>query len=221
MDGDLQDPPEVLPQFVERWREGNDVVYAVRRHRKEGLAQAAGLLRLLPAPERDQRPRHSARQRRLLPDGPQGGGRAQAPARADAVRPGPADFVGFRQVGLAYERAAREAGRPKYTFGALVGWRWTAWSASAATRCGWSPTWVWPRRHGRWSCWSGSSSTPCTTRPRPRGWASTIVVVLFMGSVQLISLGIIGEYIRLIFLEAKGGPTYIVGDYTATARPRP
>jgi dolichol-phosphate mannosyltransferase len=52
-----------------------------------------------------------------------------------------------------------------------------------------------------------------SNRSAPRGWASTIVIVLFMGSVQLISLGIIGEYIRLIFLECKGRPTYVVGAY--------
>ena len=50
------------------------------------------------------------------------------------------------------------------------------------------------------------------SRTGPRGWASTIVVVLFMASVQLFSLGIIGEYIRLIFLEVKRRPTYIVED---------
>jgi polyisoprenyl-phosphate glycosyltransferase len=47
----------------------------------------------------------------------------------------------------------------------------------------------------------------------PRGWASVIVTVLFMGSIQLFSLGILGEYIRLIFLETKRRPTYIVRDY--------
>jgi dolichol-phosphate mannosyltransferase len=51
----------------------------------------------------------------------------------------------------------------------------------------------------------------------PRGWASVIVTVLFMGSIQMIGLGIVGEYLRLIFLESKGRPTYIVGDH----RPRP
>ena len=46
----------------------------------------------------------------------------------------------------------------------------------------------------------------------PRGWASTLVVVLFIGAIQLLSLGIIGEYIRLIFLETKNRPTYIVAE---------
>ena len=56
-----------------------------------------------------------------------------------------------------------------------------------------------------------------TQRTAPRGWASTIVVVLFMGSVQLICLGIIGEYIRLIFVESKGRPLYIVDRYQPAA----
>ncbi len=51
----------------------------------------------------------------------------------------------------------------------------------------------------------------------PRGWASVIVTVLFMGSIQMIGLGIVGEYLRLIFLEAKGRPSYIVGEH----RPHP
>jgi dolichol-phosphate mannosyltransferase len=58
-----------------------------------------------------------------------------------------------------------------------------------------------------------------TNRTTPRGWASLIVVVLFMGSVQLISLGIMGEYIRLIFLESKRRPAYIVDEYRVGSVP--
>ena len=73
----------------------------------------------------------------------------------------------------------------------------------------------------RWRCWSGCSPTPSYHRTAPRGWASTLVIVLFMGSIQLISLGIIGEYIRLIFLETKRRPTYIVRDHRRAAGRRP
>ena len=87
MDGDLQDPPEVIPQFVEQMARG-----LRRRLRRSpasqgGPPEATGLLRLLSGLECDQRPGHPAGQRRLLPDGPARGRRAQAPARADAVRP--------------------------------------------------------------------------------------------------------------------------------------
>ena len=69
---------------------------------------------------------------------------------------------------------------------------------------------------------TSSAPTPAARRNATRSrsvcrfWASTVVVVLFIGAIQLISLGIIGEYIRLIFLEAKRRPTYIVGDYKET-----
>ena len=57
-----------------------------------------------------------------------------------------------------------------------------------------------------------------THRTAPRGWASVIVAVLFMGSMQMIGLGIVGEYVRLIFLEAKGRPTYIVAGRQTSVR---
>ena len=58
-----------------------------------------------------------------------------------------------------------------------------------------------------------------THRTAPRGWASVIVTVLFMGSIQMIGLGIVGEYLRLIFLESKGRPTYIVDEERSLPEP--
>ena len=219
MDGDLQDPPEVIPQFVARWREGYDVVYAVRRHRKEGPLKRARLLRLLPDPERDQRAGHPAGQRRLLPDGPQGGRGPEAPARAKAVRPRAADLRRVPADRPAYERAEREAGTAEVHVPGLVGLAidglvsFSSYPLRLVTYLGLVTAALALVR------WSGCSSTRSPTGPLPRGWASTIVVVLFMGSVQLICLGIIGEYIRLIFLESKGRPFYIVGRYEPAASP--
>jgi dolichol-phosphate mannosyltransferase len=138
------------------------------------------------------------------------------PERARFIR-GLRSFVGFRQVGLEYERSAREAGAPKYTFRAL-----TRLAADGLVSFSGYPlrlltylglvvivialallAWV--------------LVDALNNQSAPRGWASTLVVVLFMGSVQLISLGIIGEYIRLIFLEAKRRPTYIVREARAGA----
>jgi len=213
MDGDLQDPPEVIPQFVERWREGYDVVYAVRQHRKEGPLKRVGyygFYRILNAISDLSIPLDSGDF--CLMDRQVVDVLKQLPETMRFVR-GLRSFAGFRQVGLAYERAAREAGQPKYTFRALVGLAidglvsFSSYPLRAVTYLGFSTIGVslvlllWVLGDGLYN------------RTGPKGWASTIVVVLFMGSVQLISLGIIGEYIRLIFLEAKRRPTYIVGEY--------
>jgi dolichol-phosphate mannosyltransferase len=213
MDGDLQDPPEIIPRLVDRWREGYDVVYAVRQHRKEGPLKRLGyycFYRILNTISDLSMPLDSGdfclMDRRVVDV------LKQLPETARFVR-GLRSFAGFRQVGLPYERAARESGQPKYSFRALVALAinglvsFSSYPLRAVTYLG--------------LCTIGISlvllfwvlGDAFYNRTGPRGWASTIVVVLFMGSVQLISLGIIGEYIRLIFLEAKRRPTYIVGDY--------
>ena len=108
MDGDLQDPPEVIPRFVRLWREGNDVVYAVRQKRKENAVKRLGYFTFYRLLQGDQRDRHPARLGRLLPDGPPGRGGVAEPARAGRFVRGLRTFVGFRQVGLPYERGRRE-----------------------------------------------------------------------------------------------------------------
>jgi polyisoprenyl-phosphate glycosyltransferase len=214
MDGDLQDPPEVIPQFVERWRAGTDVVYAVRRRRKEGAMKRMGyhaFYRILNAISDLDIPLDSGdfclMDRRVV-DALRG-----LPERARFVR-GLRTFVGFRQTGLDYERAAREAGRPKYSLKALVGLavdglvsfssyplRLVTYLGVCAAALALSLV-----------CWVLIEAVT-QIHYLPRGWASLAVIVLFMGAVQLICLGIIGEYIRLIFVEAKRRPTYIVGQY--------
>jgi dolichol-phosphate mannosyltransferase len=220
MDGDLQDPPELIPEFVRLWREGGEVVYAVRRRRKEGPLKRLGystfyrLLRVLsdldiPLDSGDF----------CLLDRAVVSAIKQLPERLRFVR-GLRAFVGFRQVGLPYDRDPRQAGRSKYPFHALmklavdglvsfssyplrlVTYLGIASAAGAALLM----VWVF--------------LDAFRNQTAPRGWASTIVVVLFMGSIQLISLGIIGEYIRLIFLESKGRPTYIVREFRENRRRR-
>ncbi len=146
MDGDLQDPPEVIPQFIDRWREGNDVVYAVRRHRKEGPLKRLGYFafyRVLNAISDLEIPLDSGdfclMDRRVV-DALRG-----LPERMRFVR-GLRTFVGFRQVGLAYERAARRRGGRSIRSAPWWGWPSTAWSASAAIRSAWSTTSASPRR---------------------------------------------------------------------------
>ena len=212
MDGDLQDPPEVLEQFIARWRDGAEVVYAVRTKRKEGLLKRTAygafyrLLRKLsdidiPLDSGD----FGLMDRKVV------NALMALPERQRFVR-GLRCFVGFRQEGLVYERAGREAGAPKYTFKGLVRLAMDGLISFSSAPLN-LITYL-----GLGSCvfalgliaWVMGRAI-IGQRP-PEGWASTMVVVLFFGSVQLLSLGIIGEYLRRIFLEVKGRPTYIVRD---------
>jgi len=219
MDGDLQDPPEVLPQFVAKWREGNEVVYAVRRYRKENLLRRgayATFYRILNAISDLDIPLDSGdfclMDRRVVDL------LKHLPERMRFIR-GLRSFVGFRQVGLPYERAARSSGRSKYTLPRLIGLAldglvsFSSYPLRLVTHVGLATifvamillVWVLRDAFGRQSA--------------PTGWASTIVVVLFMGAVQLFGIGILGEYLRLIFLEVKQRPTYIVQTYQSTGGP--
>jgi polyisoprenyl-phosphate glycosyltransferase len=211
MDGDLQDPPEILWQFVDKWREGFEVVYAVRCNRKESPLKRLGYFafyRVMSAISNLDIPLDSGDF--CLMDRKVVDVLKHLPERMRFVR-GLRSFAGFRQVGLEYERAARERGQPKYTFGALVGLAvdglvsFSSYPLRLVTRLALATilltmvllVWVLVDAFARHSA--------------PAGWASSVVVVLFMGSVELFSLGIICEYIRLIFLEVKQRPTYIVG----------
>jgi polyisoprenyl-phosphate glycosyltransferase len=213
MDGDLQDPPEVLPEFVAKWREGFDVVYAVRRHRQENLLKRisySAFYRILNAISDFDIPLDSGdfclMDRRVVDL------LKHLPEQMRFVR-GLRAFLGFRQVGLDYDRAARAAGRPKYTFRALIGLAldgmisFSSYPLRLVARLGLATiviaimllVWV--------------LSDAFFHHTAPQGWASTVVVVLFMGAVQLFGIGILGEYLRLIFLEVKRRPTYIVRAY--------
>ncbi len=210
MDGDLQDPPEVLDQFIRRWREGYEVVYAIRTQRKEGVFKRAGyflfyrLLRWIsdldiPLDSGD----FCLMDRRVVEV------LRHLPEKMRFVR-GLRTFVGFRQIGVTYARDSRAAGEPKYGFRALLrlaidglvsfsSYPLTLVNQLAALSVGAAivlTIWV--------------LADACYNRTTPRGWASTMLVVLFMGSIQLLSLGIMGEYLRRIFIETKGRPTYIV-----------
>ena len=218
MDGDLQDPPEVIPQFIQLWRMGNDVVYAIRQKRKEHLVKRAGYFlfyRLLRAISDIDIPldsgdfclmdRHVVDALKALPE------------RGRFIR-GLRTFVGFRQVGLAYERAARPRGKPKYTLSTLIRLavdglvNFSGYPLRLVTRLGLITLCA----TAILSVWVVVDAL--INHTGPRGWASLSLVMLFLGAVQLISLGIIGEYVRLIFLETKGRPSYIIDERRSRGR---
>ncbi len=210
MDGDLQDPPEVLGDLLQRWREGYDVVYAIRQKRKEGLLKRTGykgfywLLRRvsyldIPLDSGD----FSLIDRKVI-DVLQ-----SMPERNRFVR-GLRTWAGFRQIGYEYAREARFAGESKYNlaklmklaFDGLVSYSYVplrlvsnVGMLVSATALFYMIYLIVARMFG---------GTPI------EGWTSTVVILLFLGGVQLLSLGVIGEYIGRIFEEVKYRPHYVV-----------
>ena len=211
MDADLQDPPEVIPELVEKWRQGFEVVYAVRAER-EGETwfkkmTAALFYRIInritdvdiPLDTGDFRLMDrqvvdvltSMREKHRFP-------------RAMVA------WVGFRQIGVPYQRAARYAGETKYPFRKML-----RLALNAITGFSYFPLQI--------ATYLGFASAGVSILAIPLviilrlvgnaaffGQASTLIAVLFLGGVQLISLGILGEYIGRLYDEAKGRPLYII-----------
>jgi len=212
MDGDLQDPPEVLPGLIARWRDGFDVVYAVRRRRKEGWAKVLAykafywvLHRVsyldIPLDSGD----FSLMDRRVVDL------LATMPERNRFVR-GLRTWVGLRQTGFEYERDARYAGESKYSFTKLL-----RLAFDGLVSYSFAPLRL-VSNLGMLVSLSALLYMVYLLAARLfgdltiQGWTSTVVIVLFLGGIQLLSLGIIGEYIGRIFDEVKQRPQYVIGD---------
>jgi dolichol-phosphate mannosyltransferase len=227
MDCDLQDPPEILPQFLAKWREGFQVVYAVRKKRKEWFGKRLAywmFYRLLALVSELQIPLDSGDF--CVMDRSAVDLLNSLPERQRFVR-GLRTWIGLRQIGVEYERSARAAGQPQYTFAKLMKLAtdglvsFSSVPLKLVTRLGILSLlgafllglWVvgvtiyeWDKGiHGR----------------TPRGWASLACIVLIMSAVQMISLGIIGEYLQRIFLEVKGRPTFLIGSIVEGRDPQP
>jgi polyisoprenyl-phosphate glycosyltransferase len=212
MDGDLQDPPEVLPRFIEKWREGFEVVYAIRRKRKENIFKRmayALFYRLLRKLSYLHIPLDSGDF--CLMDKRVVSVIKNLHERNRFVR-GLRTWAGFRQTGLEYERDARFAGEPKYTFGKLLKLAYDGLFSFSTV----------PLRLAVYMgfMFSGLSFIggfiiiyrKIVHQIDVIGWASTIVIMTFLGGLLLMTLGVIGEYISRIYEEVKQRPIYIVQD---------
>jgi dolichol-phosphate mannosyltransferase len=211
IDADLQDPPELILEMTEKWREGYEVVYAVRAER-EGeswfkLWTASLFYRLIfritdvkiPLDTGDFRLMDrkvvdvlkSMRERHRFPRGMSA-------------------WVGFKQIGVEYKRAARVAGETKYPFRKMF-----RLALNAVTSFSYFPLQV-ATFVGFLAAGIAIIAIPIVVYMRITGsqaffgQATTLIAVLFLGGVQLISLGILGEYIGRLYDEAKGRPLYIV-----------
>jgi len=212
MDGDLQDPPELVGELLEKWEEGCEVVYAVRRKRKEGpLKRAAYWLsyRVLGRMSTIKIPLDAGdfglMDRKVVDL------LKAMPERNRFVR-GLRCWTGFRQAPLEYERAARSAGEAKYTFIKLVRlatdglFSFSYSPLRLATSVGLIVSilaliYVVKVLIWHFAGWEGQDTPP--------GWTTTIIAVLFLGGVQLVTIGILGEYIGRIYEEVKRRPLYV------------
>jgi glycosyltransferase involved in cell wall biosynthesis len=210
MDGDLQDPPDAIPQFVEKWRDGFQVVYAVREKRKEHFLKRMAyhsfylILRAISRVDIPLEAGDFCLMDRCVVDV-----LTTLPERNRFVR-GLRSWVGFRQVGLACERGARFAGKSQYTFRKLVHLALEGLISFSYL----------PLRLATMLGFGVSASSllaaayyltrRLTRRLQPPGFATLVVVLLFLGGVQLITVGVVGEYIGHVLEEVKGRPTYVV-----------
>ena len=213
IDADLQDPPEVILELAKKWREGYEVVYAVRSER-EGESwfkkfTAAMFYRIIysitdvkiPVDTGDFR----LMDRKVVDVLKQMKERHRFPRGMSA-------WVGFKQIGVKYNRAARVAGVTKYPFSKML-----KLALNAITGFSYFPLQL-ATYFGFASAGISVIAIPVVIYMRMMGsgaffgQATTLIAVLFFGGVQLISLGVLGEYIGRLYDEAKGRPLYIVRD---------
>ncbi len=220
LDGDLQDPPEVIPALLERWREGFDVVYAVRTKRKEGWAKRLGYFafyRLLRATADLDIPLDAGDF--CLMDRAAVDALNRLPERGRFVR-GLRTYIGFRQIGVSYERDPRFAGTPKYTLGKLA-----ALAADGAVNFS-----TFPVRLVGWVAGgliagglAGLLTLGCQSAAGGvvDGWAWVVVALVGLVGVQIGCVWLVGLYVLKIFAEVKRRPSYIVESLPADrCRPR-
>lgn len=214
IDADLQDPPEVILELAKRWKEGYEVVYAVRAER-EGETRfklwTASLFYRLIYRITDVKIPLDTGDFRLVD--------RKVVAVMNGMREkhrflrGMGAWVGFKQVGVEYKRAARYSGETKYPLKKML-----RLAINAITGFSYFPLQL-ATYFGFISAGLAILAIPIIVTLRLagethffEGQTTTLVAVLFLGGVQLISLGILGEYIGRIYDEAKGRPLYIVRD---------
>lgn len=211
IDADLQDPPEVILDLIEKWRQGYEVVYAVRAERTGEswfkLFTASLFYRIIYRITDVDIPMDTGDFRLL--DRKVVEVIKQMRERHRFLR-GMSVWVGFKQVGVEYRRSARFAGETKYPFKKML-----KFALDAITSFSFFPLQV-ATYLGFISAGLSILAIPVVIAMRLAGsqaffgQATTLIAVLFLGGVQLISLGILGEYIGRLYDEAKGRPLYIV-----------
>jgi len=212
IDGDLQDPPEMFFEFYEQFKKGYDVVYAVRRKRKESFFKKMAyysFYRLMKKVATINIPLDSGDfsllSRRVVD------ALNMMPEESRYLR-GMRSWIGFKQIGLEYERQERVAGDPKYSIRMLIRLAYNGifnfseypikfiqriGLISILASCGYLVTVILKK-----FIWGTV----------PQGFTTLLFMIIFFSGVQLIAIGVIGEYILRIFFQVKNRPLFIVRD---------
>jgi glycosyltransferase involved in cell wall biosynthesis len=214
IDADLQDPPELIPTFVAHWREGYDVVYGTRATRagETGFKKltASSFYRVMERLSQTPIPRDT------------GDFRLLSRRALDALKQvrerqrfmkGLFTWVGYRQLALDYDREPRHAGETKRTY-----WRVWNYANDGITSFSGAPL--------KLATYIGLATAALAFvfglwvfgkallfGDPVRGYPSLMVIVLFLGGVQLVALGVIGEYLGRLYVESKQRPLYLVDEY--------
>jgi glycosyltransferase involved in cell wall biosynthesis len=221
IDADLQDPPELIPDMVKLWREGWEVVYAKRKKRKGESAfkrltakvfyRILGLLTDIDIPE-------DTGDFRLM-DRKVADAFRRMPERSRFIR-GMIAWLGFRQTPLEYERDARFAGETKYPLKKML-----KLASNGILSFSTQPLRL-VMHFGLLAVlvslglllWAVVAKA--TGNASAGGWASLMVTVTFLGGVQLISVGVLGQYLARMFEESKCRPLYVISE-TVNIREKP
>lgn len=214
MDGDLQDPPRLIPSLIKKWQEGYQVVYAIRKKRKENFFKKLTYkiyYRLLRKMAKIDIPLDSGdfclmdkKIVKLI---------NSLPERTRFIR-GLRSWMGFKQIGIEYERDKRLAGQPKYTLAKLLTLALDGIISfsGAPLRTAIIFGFVVSTLSFFYAIFIGLIRIFTPFLNQIPGWTTIIAVITFLGGVQLIIIGFIGEYITRIFDEVKNRPLYIIDE---------
>jgi len=220
MDVDLQDPPELILDFVRKWRDGFDVVFAAREDRQSDTAAkratASWFYRLFNKVSAIKIPENAGDYRlmdRRVVD------HIKALPERSRFMKGLFAWVGFQSIGVPYVRPERAAGETKFNF-----WKLWNFAIDGFTSFSSAPLRVWTYFGGIVALLSIAYALFIISRTLlfgvdVPGYASLLVFILFFGSIQMISVGILGEYIARLFAEVKRRPIYIVDELLGEKAP--
>jgi glycosyltransferase involved in cell wall biosynthesis len=211
LDVDLQDPPEALPKMIAQWRAGFDVVYGVRDNREsDSLPKrltAEFYYRAHNWLSRDKIPEHAGDFRLL--DRKVVDVIRRMPERNRFMK-GLFAWAGFKQTAVSYHREERKVGKTKFNY-------WKLWTLAldGITSASTLPLRVWSYLGALVALGALAFAVfiivrTLTSGINVPGYASLMVAILFLGGLQLLSLGVLGEYVGRILTETKGRPLYVV-----------